>query len=141
MRGSCLCGEVEFELVGEVPDLYQCHCSLCRRVSGSSANAALIIDASLRGETQISRYESAGGFKSHFCGRCGSPLPNPTRGGSAWWVPVGLLEDNGKLRRAAHVFVASRASWDQVAVDAPRFDEMPDAEHLDGLLRRRKALT
>ena len=40
-----MCGRVEFELDGEIPNPYQCHCSLCRKVSGSSVNAALIIAA------------------------------------------------------------------------------------------------
>ncbi|MGL1066984.1 GFA family protein, partial [Vibrio vulnificus] len=30
LKGNCLCGEVSFELSGELPPIYQCHCSLCR---------------------------------------------------------------------------------------------------------------
>ena len=30
MQGKCLCGGVRFTLSGEIPNLYQCHCSLCR---------------------------------------------------------------------------------------------------------------
>jgi hypothetical protein len=37
MKGECLCGDVEFEIKGDLPNLYQCHCSLCRKVTGSSA--------------------------------------------------------------------------------------------------------
>ena len=44
MQGKCLCGGVQFVLSGELPNLYQCHCSLCRKVTGSSANAAFRID-------------------------------------------------------------------------------------------------
>ncbi|WP_373272041.1 GFA family protein, partial [Vibrio parahaemolyticus] len=46
LKGNCLCGEVSFELSGELPPIYQCHCSLCRKVSGSSSNSALIVEAS-----------------------------------------------------------------------------------------------
>ncbi|MGD8421220.1 MAG: GFA family protein, partial [Gammaproteobacteria bacterium] len=57
MKGRCLCGEVAFELQEPVPNLYQCHCSLCRRVTGSAANAALRIPAAqfawLAGREQI----------------------------------------------------------------------------------------
>ncbi len=59
MTGQCLGGAVKFELGGRVPDLYQCHCPLCRKTSGSSANAALRIDtrqfAWREGEAQIAR--------------------------------------------------------------------------------------
>lgn len=140
MRGNCLCGGIEFELRGRIPKLYQCHCSLCRRASGSSANAALVVDreqfAWLRGAELIARYATADGWQSHFCRRCGSPLPNPTRGDRAWWVPVGLLDDSGELELGAHLFVGSKARWDRIADAGRHFDEMPEAEQLDRLLRR-----
>jgi hypothetical protein len=142
MLGKCLCGAVQFTLSGMLPDLYQCHCSLCRKVSGSSANAAFKIDRAQlcwdSGEDLVQRYQSDTGFKAHFCSRCGSPLPNLTANNTAWWVPVGLLEHGEGLRVAAHLFVASRAPWDVIAKveDVEHFDEMPDADQLDRLLRR-----
>lgn len=145
MKGKCLCGAVEFELSGEIPNLYQCHCSLCRKVTGSSANAALRIGASqfhwIRGDSGISEYVTDTGFKSHFCSSCGSPVPNITGADSAYWVPVGLLEDPGEIELVAHLFVGSRASWDIVADGAEHFDEMPDSEALDWLLQRQKPVT
>ena len=141
MKGQCLCGGVAFELDAPLPDLYQCHCSLCRKTTGSSANAAFRIDARqfawLSGEDQISRYISDSGFKSHFCRCCGSPLPNLTAGGDAYWVPVGLLEDSGEIELVAHLFTGSRASWDRIADQGLQFDEMPDADSLQQLLERR----
>ena len=140
MQGKCLCGEVRFELSGELPNLYQCHCSLCRKVTGSSANAAFRVERTqLRwcaGEQLVHKYESESGFKSHFCSRCGSPLPNLTANDSAWWVPVGLLEGGEGLRVGAHVFVASRAPWDVIPESGEHFDEMPDAEAMNELLHR-----
>jgi len=140
MQGKCLCGRVQFALSGELPDLYQCHCSLCRKVTGSSANAAFRIDLSqlswIAGEELVRKYESDTGFKSHFCSRCGSPLPNLTANDSAWWVPVGLLEAGNGLRLGAHLFVGSRAPWDVIADAGEHFDEMPDADTLAKLLRQ-----
>ena len=140
MQGKCLCGEVRFTLSGDLPNLYQCHCSLCRKVSGSSSNAAFRVGLSQlswnSGEQLLRKYESATGFKSHFCARCGSPLPNLTAEDSAWWVPVGLLEDGEGLQVVAHLYTASRAPWDVIADGAAHFDEMPDADSLDRLLRR-----
>lgn len=43
MIGKCLCGGVEFEITGTVPNLYQCHCSQCRKQGGSASNTATII--------------------------------------------------------------------------------------------------
>ena len=145
MQGKCLCGEVRFELSGELPNMYQCHCSLCRKVTGSSANAAFKVGLAqlswLAGEQLVNKYQSASGFKSHFCAGCGSPLPNLTANDSAWWVPVGLLDGGDDLRVAAHVFVASRAPWDVGSDAGEHFDEMPDAETMNELLRRDGAAT
>jgi hypothetical protein len=139
MRGECLCGEVQFALSGQLPDLYQCHCSLCRKVSGSSSNAAFVIELEqlswIEGEELVQKYESDTGYKSHFCLRCGSPLPNLTANDSAWWVPVGLLKAGEGLQIGAHLFVGSRAPWDVVVDSGEHFDEMPDAETLTDLLR------
>lgn len=145
MKGKCLCGAVEFELGGEIPNLYQCHCSLCRKVTGSSANAAFRISADqfhwIGGQQRISEYVTATGFKSHFCGACGSPLPNLTADDSAYWVPAGLLEDDAEIELVAHLFVGSRAAWDIIGDGVRQYDEMPDSEALDRLLQRRKAVT
>ena len=140
MHGKCLCGDISFELSGAIPNLYQCHCSLCRKVTGSSANAAFRVDrAQLEwtgGAHLIREYVSASGFKSHFCSCCGSPLPNLTANDTAWWVPVGLLEDADELQVVAHLFVDSRAGWDVVAGPGEQFAEMPDAGSLQAMLRR-----
>jgi hypothetical protein len=145
MRGKCLCGAIEFELDGDLPNLYQCHCSLCRKVTGSSANAAFRIAADqfewISGSGQIREFVTESGFKSHFCATCGSPVPNLTSNDSAYWIPVGLLEETSELELVAHLYVASRASWDVIADAGEQFDKMPDAEVLDRLLQRTKPVT
>lgn len=139
MNGKCLCGVVEFTLSGDIPNLYQCHCSLCRKVTGSSANAAFRISRDQfewkKGNENISEFISQGGFKSHFCTTCGSPLPNLTANDDAYWVPVGLLEEARQLEVVAHLFVGSKAAWDVIADSGEHFDEMPDTQALQRLLQ------
>jgi hypothetical protein len=36
IKGSCTCGDVEFHISGELTDVSFCHCSICRKVSGSA---------------------------------------------------------------------------------------------------------
>ncbi|USD66672.1 GFA family protein [Vibrio sp. SCSIO 43136] len=126
-----MCGEVVFELSGELPLIYQCHCSLCRKVSGSSSNSALIIKQSnfkwCSGEKQIGSYATESGFKSEFCTRCGSPVPNLSSDGQSYWVPAGLLADPIETHVAAHVYVDSHASWDIGLLNdgIAKFEQMP----------------
>src|SRR5690348_16830765 len=39
--GSCLCGEVRFEIEGEFESFYLCHCGYCRKDTGSAHAAYL----------------------------------------------------------------------------------------------------
>ena len=34
--GKCLCGEVEIKVRGKISDIIHCHCSLCRKNSGTA---------------------------------------------------------------------------------------------------------
>ncbi|MBI3896917.1 MAG: GFA family protein [Gammaproteobacteria bacterium] len=138
MRGKCLCGEIEFEIVGALPRLYQCHCSLCRKQGGSASNTALIIAAEnfrwLAGETYISSYVKASGFRSDFCSQCGSPTPNPLRNTPYFWVPAGLLDNGDQLEIGAHLYVGSKASWDATIVAGAQYEMMPELSALIELL-------
>lgn len=141
MRGKCLCGEVEFAVSGALPDIYQCHCSLCRKTTGSSANAALIVQSDnfqwVSGQDFVTSYVTDTGYRSDFCSRCGSPLPNPLNGKAEYWIPAGLLEDNsGLLQIAAHLHVGSKASWDVIGLSGVQYQDAPDLASLLAVLRQ-----
>jgi hypothetical protein len=104
-----------------------CHCSLCRKVSGVASNAIIVVPETdfewLSGEELRRVFKRPTGWQTTFCATCGSPLPQTLRGAAAYWVPAGLLDDDPGLRIAGHIFVGSKASWDEIAGDAPRFEE------------------
>jgi hypothetical protein len=54
------------------------------------------------------------------CAACGSPVPTRHPAGGAYRVPVGLLDSDPGVRIAAHIFVAPKAAWDELAGDAPQ---------------------
>lgn len=138
MRGCCLCGKVEFEIEGDRFKLYQCHCSLCRRQSGTLSNAATIVPEEkfrwLGGRELISSWKKESGFRSDFCSVCGSPVPNPLRNYPYFWVPAGLLEGDG-LEIVAHLCVDSKAPWDSSAFGVKCYDNLPAFSELIDLLR------
>lgn len=129
MKGKCLCGDVEFEVQAPPRRLYQCHCSLCRKQSGAAGNAAFVVRSEqlrwLSGEALIHSYVKPTGFRSDFCSRCGSPVPNRIRSTSYVWVPAGLLEDSGTLEITMHLFVGSKASWEPTPTSGVVHESMP----------------
>lgn len=129
MIGKCLCGAVEFEIDRPYPGLYQCHCSLCRKQGGSVSNTGMIVAADkfrwLAGEPQITRWTRSTGFRSYFCSRCGSPVPNPLRDTGYIWVPSGLLEGDERLEIRAQLYVSSKSNWDVVPGPGKDFGTPP----------------
>jgi hypothetical protein len=128
IHGSCLCGDVAFELSGPIEPLGHCHCSICRKHHGAAFASFGATSASafrlLRGREGIRRYASSAQGVREFCGRCGSSLPGAAA--EQVFVPLGLLDGDPKLAGPLpHVFVASKAPWYEIADDAPRFDAFP----------------
>jgi len=125
--GGCLCGGVRFEVDGALGPVVYCHCSQCRRASGSAfaTNASVRADAfRLRaGAELVCEYESSPGQFRAFCGRCGSPLYARM---DAWpglrRVRLGLFDGDPGRRPEAHVHVGSKAPWVELCDGLPRFD-------------------
>lgn len=135
MQGECLCGEVRFEIDGDLPNLYQCHCSLCRKVTGSSANAATLVRLAdfrwVSGQDRISSFQKTTGYRSDFCSVCGSPVPNQLRNTDLVWVPAGLLEGDFESEISVHLHRSSSASWEREAGGCINLSAGPDS--LDSL--------
>lgn len=127
-KGGCLCGAVRFEIRGAIHDIVCCHCSQCRKAQGSayatngnvSADHFLI----LSGEEALTAYDSSPGQTKYFCRNCGSPImsknkhrPENVR------VRLGTIESEIAERPAAHIFVSSKANWDVLCGELPRYEE------------------
>jgi hypothetical protein len=129
LQGSCLCGGIRFEIDEPVAGISQCHCSLCRKVSGTGHNTTIVVTAEqlrwLAGEDLVRTFARPSGYGVSFCAVCGSPAPDPNAKRTRYGIPVGLIDGNPPLRVVEHIFVGSKAQWEAIADDAPQFDEFP----------------
>jgi hypothetical protein len=128
--GSCLCGDVRFEIEGEFERFYLCHCEYCRKDTGSAHAANLFSStASLRwlsGAANVRRFNlPATRHNKCFCGNCGSALPIMPMGGELLVVPAGSLNTEVLIRPNAHLFVSRKASWDDSLERVPTADRFP----------------
>jgi len=132
IRGSCLCGGVRFEIKGAVGPFELCHCNRCRKVSGSAFAAMVGVRTEdfrlLQGKELITTYEaplleSPPPYRTSFCSRCGSPVPDPDLQLSWFEVPAGLLENDPGLRPDKHIFIELKAPWFEVTDALPQFDK------------------
>jgi hypothetical protein len=129
LQGSCLCGGIRFEITGPVPGIIQCHCSLCRKCSGTGCIATIPVPADqlrwISGEDLLRTFSRPSGYTSVFCAVCGSPAPDSNTARTRYLIPAGLVDDDPSLRVTEHIFVGSKARWETIADDAPRFDAFP----------------
>ncbi len=128
--GSCLCGAVKFELEGEFKKFFLCHCSRCRKTSGSAHCASLFAPGAalrwLSGEEKLNFYRLEDtNFARTFCSVCGSNVPTDAKSRGLVVVPAGCLDTDVDITPQAHIFMDSKGNWDQRLVDVPAFDGMP----------------
>ena len=116
-KGSCLCGQVSYQLDGEQLAFYHCHCERCRKCSGTGHASNIRVDGGnltwLSGEKLISSYKvpQAERFRNDFCSCCGSPLPRYFAVQNFVVVPAGTLDVDVKGKPEARIFCGSRAGW------------------------------
>ena len=116
LSGSCLCGRVRYTVSGEAQRFYHCHCSRCRKASGTGHATNLFVQGSLTwnsGAELIRTFKlpEAERFTNTFCEVCGSRMPRFIEKLGMVFIPAGSLEDEPDMRPQARIFLDSRAEW------------------------------
>ena len=131
IQGGCLCGEVQYEVIGSLDHAHNCHCSMCRRQHGAAY--ATYADVSpdafnwIMGENLTKTYESPAGAGWCFCRECGATLAG-TQNGKVVFVTLGTVTGDPGIRPESHIFVSSKAPWHQIIDDLPQFEERQQRE-------------
>ena len=126
--GSCLCGGVRFELLGPFLRASHCHCSRCRKHSGTSVcTQGRVLREHfklLSGKNLIRTFRPGSGAHKAFCSVCGSSLFGGTwPEGPEVSIRLGSLDGDPGIRPQYHTFVASKAPWDEITDDLPQYPE------------------
>lgn len=130
IRGSCLCGGVTFQITRAAGPFELCHCSRCRKASGSAFVAGLGVMRQdfelLTGRELIKSFEAPirdapPAYRTAFCSRCGSPVPDVTAESGGFEIPAGLLDDAPQIRPDKHIFVDVKAPWFTIKDELPQF--------------------
>lgn len=125
LHGRCLCGAIEYAVPDGLRYAGYCHCSECRKFSGSAFSAFGGVAASelrlVKGSDHLMRYEKSSETVLVFCKRCGSSLyaEKPKRGMAH--VRLGTLDSAPALAPQFHSFVASKVPWFQISDGLPQY--------------------
>lgn len=126
-KGGCLCGAVRYQISGPIRSIVHCHCSRCRRAQGSAFATNGIVNAGdfklVSGADSLTGYEATPGQIRYFCKVCGSPImskressPDQVR------VRIGTIESDIEERPMSHIFVTSKANWEEICGDLPKYE-------------------
>ena len=126
--GGCLCGKVRFAISGEINEIVCCHCSQCRKAQGSAYATNGNVDINkfnlIRGKDELARYQSTVTEAKYFCKNCGSPIfsKNKTRPNTVR-IRLGTIETPIVERPVGHIFVGSKANWEDIEGRLPQYEE------------------
>ena len=113
LHGSCLCGQVDFQLHGPVRDVINCFCSQCRKTSGHHVAATAVdkSDLTFTRKHTLRWYECLPGVWRGFCQACGSSLFWDAGKENRISVMAGCLEPPTGLRTAANIHVEDASDY------------------------------
>ncbi len=116
-EGGCLCGDIRYRSTGPPLRGVICHCSMCRKHTGSLIMACVHfpIGAFTWLGPEPTRYQSSEYAGREFCPRCGSTLS----------VHEDVLPD--RVRIDDHVWTREKVSWFEIGDDLPRFEKSSTA--------------
>ena len=132
LEGGCQCGAVRYVLTAPPLMTYACHCTQCRRVSGSAfaVSCGILQDTMEITQGELSRVDWTVDSGAHrygeFCAACGcrvrhGSVPDP----GVYSLRGGTLDDQRWAEPVAHSWLASALDWFEPPQGALRFDGQP----------------
>jgi hypothetical protein len=126
LAGKCLCGAVQYAVADEFVYALNCHCSNCRRATGSAFKPFAGIERGklslAKGKDSLMIFGDENAAHDTHCKACGSLLYSVVREGAYVHVAMGTLVDDPAIRPTAHIFVGSKAPWFVIADDLPQYE-------------------
>jgi hypothetical protein len=129
LTATCLCKQVSFEIHGDIHNARYCHCSHCRKFSGTAYAAWGVVGADDLEVTStnlnVTKYNSGGGLRV-FCSICGSPLWfEPENLPALRGIPLGVVDDAEVSAPAMHVWTRSMVAWMSLPEGTPQHETHP----------------
>ncbi len=122
MKGSCLCGDVQFEVTGTPQGVSMCHCGQCRKQSGGVWSSAFVNDGELAITGEVTWYEASPVAKRGSCPRCGSFLFWKAHEEDTTSFALGAIDGPTGLSLEKHIFVADKGDYYTIADGLPQKD-------------------
>ena len=130
IQGECLCRSIQIEMEDDFKYAFYCHCSLCRRRTGSAFASIGGIESEkinvIQGESLLIREgETADGYRA-ICSKCYSPLFSLLMDRKRTHVNFGALKNEPSRKPDHHIYIDSKASWYEIQDLLPQYAKLPN---------------
>ncbi|OAN17999.1 ADP-ribosylglycohydrolase [Photobacterium jeanii] len=129
LSGSCLCNKVQIEVPDDFEYMGNCHCSECRKFTGSDYSSVGGISSDkfrfIAGEEFVTIYPKSAETELAFCRCCGSSLFSHKLKTHKHNIRLGILDDVPTHKPSFHIFTASKAPWNEITDDLKQFEKGP----------------
>ena len=143
-KGSCQCGDINYQFTGEPLTCYTCHCTDCQTSSGSAFTLSMIAklaDISItKGEISVNTYVLNGSeVKRHHCGNCGTTFWYSADSMAEFCaIKPGTFEDTKWFKPIAQLWLRSAQPWVPIDPDLPQYETQPEMAELMNLWVQRE---
>jgi hypothetical protein len=143
VQGGCHCRAVRYTQLAPAISVQHCHCSQCRKLYGQqSGTGAVIARAAIRieGQSDLADYRSSKSFLTQFCRVCGCHLfaYEDSEPELMYFSPGTLdggVHPGHPADRECHIYVGSKAEWERIMDDLPKYEESSHDELQTSLQR------
>ncbi len=124
-----MCGSIKFEIAPPSTAFKYCHCTRCRKATGTAHAANVFVPQSqfkwLAGESLIKRFDLPGAkrFAVSFCTQCGTRMPHKSAGNDNMLIPAGVLDAAPDIQPDSSIFWGSKAGWFVETSALPKHEE------------------
>lgn len=130
IEGGCNCGAIRYRAEGAPVVVAQCHCTNCRKQSGSAFSVNLLFKKdAVSHDGDLTVYEDKDTLSGNpvlrkFCGRCGSPIFSETTDGRGMLVvKAGTLDDPAPFAPAVSIWTATALPWVTLPEGQMKFEQ------------------
>jgi hypothetical protein len=128
--GQCLCGQITYELEGDLLATAVCHCDHCQRQSGGAFSVNLIVlESQMVVSGTLSTFEDRGEngdavyVYRRFCGDCGSPIFSAlVQPAGVIAVKAGTLDDRSDVAPTVQAWCEHKQPWVELTGIAASLD-------------------
>jgi len=135
-EGGCLCGTVRYRVIGGPNLTAVCHCTRCKRMTGSAFSmpayfdeAAVKITSGVLKTYECHSDETTRWLKLEFCPNCGTTVTWTAEGSPrARGIAVGTFDDPNWIKPSAHIWTRSALHWMAFPGEVTAFETVPQID-------------